>query len=88
MKTCSFLNNAIAAVPAWQRKEATAAYAISDRIANLMHLKGISKSDLKQALGVDDEQITLWLGGTRTFTLADIMRLSDFFGEPIITIEA
>ena len=86
MKTCSFLNRAIAAIPASEKKQAETAFAISDRIANLMRLKGITKSDIKKGLDATDEQVTLWLGGTRTFSLNDIMRLSDFFGEPIITV--
>ena len=86
MKTCTFLNKAIAAIPLSEKNQAELSFAISDRIANLMRLKGLSKADIIKGLGTSEEQVTLWLGGTRTFSLADIMKLSDFFGEPIITV--
>lgn len=86
MKTCGFLRNAIASIPYSEKREAETAYAISDRIATLMRRKGMTGSDIKKGLGATDEQVALWLGGTRTFSISDIVRLSDFFGEPIINV--
>ncbi len=67
-------------------KETELSFEISDRIYELMNERGLSKKQLADALGRRPSEITKWLSGQHNFTIATIVMLSTFFGQPIVTV--
>lgn len=76
----------IASVPKDIKAELDLSFAISDRIDELMHQHGLSKKQFADALGRRPSEITKWLSGQHNFTIATLVMLSSFFGQPIITV--
>ncbi|MCM1093353.1 MAG: helix-turn-helix transcriptional regulator [Lachnospiraceae bacterium] len=78
--------NMVASVPADIKAEVNLSFAISDRIYELMHQRGLTKKQFADALGRRPSEITKWLSGQHNFTIATLSMLSAFFGQPIVTV--
>lgn len=76
----------LASVPPQISMEVDMEMAVSDRIADLMERRGLSKMQLAQALGKRPSEITKWLSGQHNFTIKTLSMLSVFFGESLIYI--
>ena len=76
----------IAEIPAATKLEVELSFAISNRLDFLMQKKGLSKTQLADAIGKRPNEITRWLSGEHNFTISTLAMLSTFFGEPIIEI--
>lgn len=73
-------------IPSEKREETRLSFAISNKLAALMHEKGLNKKQLAEALGKRPNEITRWLSGEHNFTIATLSMLSTFFGQPVITV--
>lgn len=73
-------------IPAEKREETRLSFAISNRLDSLMREKGLNKKQFAEALGKRPNEVTRWLSGEHNFTIATLAMLSDFFGEPIISV--
>lgn len=73
-------------IPKEKREAARLSFAVSDRLYELMELKGLSKKQLADSLGKRPNEVTRWLSGEHNFTLSTIAMLSSYFGEPIIQV--
>lgn len=69
-----------------EKAEARLSFEISNRIDALMHDKGLSKKQFADAIGKRPSEITRWLSGEHNFTIATLVMLSTFFGQPIISV--
>lgn len=78
--------NMVASVSADIKAEVDLSFAISDRIDELMHQRGLTKKQFADALGRRPSEITKWLSGQHNFTIATLSMLSAFFGQPIVTV--
>ncbi|MCM1517034.1 MAG: helix-turn-helix transcriptional regulator [Pseudoflavonifractor sp.] len=78
--------NMVASIPADIKAEVDLSFAISDRIDELMHQRGLTKKQFADALGRRPSEITKWLSGQHNFTIATLGMLSAFFGQPIVTV--
>lgn len=76
----------IASVSEDIKAELDLSFAISDRIDELMHQRGLSKKQFADAIGRRPSEITKWLSGQHNFTIATLTMLSSFFGQPIVTV--
>jgi antitoxin component HigA of HigAB toxin-antitoxin module len=77
----------VASVPEDIRLEVNLSFRISDRIAELMRIKGLTRKQLADALGKRPCEVTKWLSGQHNFTISTLAMLSSFFGMPIISVE-
>ena len=74
-------------IPHEKREETRLSFAISNRLDALMREKGLNKKQFAEALGKRPNEITRWLSGEHNFTIATIVMLSTFFGQPIIEVK-
>lgn len=75
-----------AQVPPALKAELELSFNISNRIAELMTEKGLSKKQFADALGKRPCEVTKWLSGQHNFTIATLAMLSTFFGKQIVTV--
>ena len=61
-------------------------FELSNRIADLMEQRGLSKSDMAQIFEVSEETISWWIGGTYNFDLETLAKISAYFGKPLISV--
>ncbi len=59
---------------------------ISSRIYELMQNHGLSKSEFAASIGCRPSEVTKWLCGQHNFTIRTLAKLSEFFGEPLISV--
>lgn len=85
-RTAKSLDEILGPIPTTVQTEIDLSFEISDRIAELMRLKGLSKKQFADALGRRPSEITKWLSGQHNFTIATLSMLSTFFGQPIISV--
>ena len=76
----------VASVPAEIKAEIDLSFKISNRIAELMNNRHLSRKQFADALGRRPCEVTKWLSGEHNFTISTLAMLSTFFGQPIITI--
>lgn len=76
----------VAAVPQQIKAEINLSFAVSNRIAELMQEKGLSKKQFADAIGKRPCEVTKWLSGQHNFTLTTLGMLSAFFGQPIVSV--
>lgn len=74
-------------IPDSLQKEIDLSFQISDRIFELMQERGLSKKQFADALGKRPCEVTKWLSGQHNFTIATLVALSTFFGQPIISVQ-
>ncbi len=74
------------AAPPKLMTQAELALAISERIAELMQEKGLSKKEFADALGKRPSEVTRWLSGHHNFRLSTLAMLSVFFGQSIVEV--
>lgn len=85
-KDLELLPRLFAEIPTAERESTRLTFAISDRIADLMKERGLSKKQFADALGRRPSEITKWLSGQHNFTISTLAMLSAFFGKSIITV--
>ncbi len=85
-RTTKSLEEMLGPIPEPIMKETELSFEISDRIYEVMNERGLSKKQLADALGRRPSEITKWLSGQHNFTIATIVMLSTFFGQPIVTV--
>lgn len=87
-RTVKSLSEMLGPIPRDIQAEVDLSFSISDRIAELMNARGLSKKQFADALGRRPSEVTKWLSGQHNFTIATISMLSAFFGQPIISVTA
>lgn len=85
-QTQTTLYQIMSTVPDYIKQETNLEFGVSDRLAELMEERGITKRSLAQALGKRPSEVTKWLSGQHNFTLRTIAMLSSFFGEPLMKV--
>lgn len=80
------LNDLVVDIPDYIKNETDLEFGVSDRLANFMEEKGITKVALAKALGKSPSEVTKWLSGQHNFTLRTIAMLSSYFKKPLIII--
>lgn len=80
-------NSMVASIPNEISSQVDMEMELSDRIYYLMTAHGLNKADFAHALGKRPSEVTKWLSGQHNFTIKTIAMLSDFFGEPLITVQ-
>ncbi len=60
---------------------------LAARIADAMKKKGISKTGLSKALGVQPSVVTKWLSGTHNFTIETLWKIGDVLDTELIKLE-
>lgn len=76
----------LAAVPEDIKAEIDLSFKISNRIAELMESRHLSRKQFAEALGKRPCEVTKWLSGQHNFTISTLAMLSSFFGKPIISV--
>jgi ribosome-binding protein aMBF1 (putative translation factor) len=76
----------VATVPAEIKVEVDLSFKISNRIAQLMDARQLTRKQLADALNKRPCEVTKWLSGQHNFTIATIAKLSTFFNQPIISV--
>ena len=85
-RTAKSLEEMLGPIPNSLQLETELSFQISDRIYDLMQLRGLTKKQFADALGKRPCEITKWLSGEHNFTISTLAMLSTFFGQPIITV--
>ncbi|MBQ7984020.1 MAG: helix-turn-helix transcriptional regulator [Bacteroidales bacterium] len=87
MKTIeSTYKKIVGSVPDSIKQEVDWEIAVSNKIADLMQNKGLSKKEFAMQMGKNPSEITKWLSGQHNFTLRTIAEISAFFNQPMIKI--
>lgn len=76
----------VAQVPLDMKEEIDLSFAISNKIDELMHERGLSKKQFADALGKRPGEVTRWLSGQHNFTIATLAMIQSFFGKSIINV--
>ena len=76
----------ISSVPDEIKLELDISFKISNRIAELMQSRNLSRKQFAEALGKRPCEVTKWLSGQHNFTISTIAMLSAFFEQPIIIV--
>ncbi|MDE6630702.1 MAG: helix-turn-helix transcriptional regulator [Bacteroidales bacterium] len=76
----------VASVPAEIKAEIDLSFKISNRIAELMNNRHLSRKQFADALGRRPCEVTKWLSGQHNFTISTLAMLSSFFEESIISV--
>lgn len=76
----------VAAVPEDIQAEIDLSFKISNRIAELMATRNLSRKQFAEAIGKRPCEVTKWLSGQHNFTIATLAMLSSFFGLAIISV--
>ena len=76
----------VSSVPDEIKLELDISFKISNRIAELMQARNLSRKQFAEALGKRPCEVTKWLSGQHNFTISTIAMLSAFFGQPIISV--
>lgn len=79
-------NSMLASVPGNIRAEVDLSFAISNRIDELIHKRGMTKKEFADAIKCRPSEVTKWLSGQHNFTLRTLARIESFFGEPIVNV--
>ena len=84
MITNQLFRECLAEIPVEMRRRMEISYAVAEKIADLMKLKGISKQDFAKKMHVSEITVSKWLTGRYDFSLSQISKISDFFGCQLI----
>ncbi len=76
----------LASIPEETKAEFELSFAIADRIAYLLEVKGMTQRDLAQKMGKRESEVSKWLTGRHNFTTNTIARISLALGSPIINV--
>lgn len=76
----------VLAVPAEIKAEIDLSFKISNRIAELMEDRHLSRKQFAAAIGKRPCEITKWLSGQHNFTISTLSMISSFFGQPVISV--
>ncbi|MBO7440268.1 MAG: helix-turn-helix transcriptional regulator [Bacteroidales bacterium] len=86
MITNQLFRECLAEIPAEVRRGLEISYAVAEKIADIMKLKGISKRDFAKKMHVSEDTVSKWLTGRYDFSLSQISKISNFFGCQMINI--
>ena len=59
---------------------------ISNRIFDILEMKGLKQKDLAKLLGKSEAEISKWLQGTHNFTIDTILKIQEKLGEPVLMV--
>jgi predicted XRE-type DNA-binding protein len=59
---------------------------ISNRIFDILEMKGLKQKDLAKLLGKSEAEISKWLQGTHNFTIDTILKIQEKLGEPVLRV--
>lgn len=85
-RTAKSLEEMLGPIPESLQQETELSFQISDRIYELMQQRGLTKKQFADALGKRPCEVTKWLSGQHSFTIATLSMLSTFFGQPVIAV--
>ena len=86
MKTSKIFKDALAATPEDVRIQVDLSMDISDRIAHLLDMRGMSQKEFARMMGKTEAEVSRWVGGTHNFTLSTIAKISAALGTSIIRV--
>lgn len=84
--TAELFREAVDNVPEDVRLETDWSFAISDKIADALEKKGMTKKMFAKQMGKTETEISRWLSGTHNFTLRTIAKISSVLGMNVITV--
>ena len=73
-------------VPEDTKAEVRLSMSIAKRIHDLMRERNITQAELARKMRKDPAEVNRWLSGMHTFTTKTLVKLQDFFGQPIVTV--
>lgn len=86
MKTNALFNESVNAIPQDLKYKFDLSFAISDKIANTLKEKGMSKIDLAKKMNKKPSEISKWLRGNHNFTLFTIAEISSALDTTLIKV--
>ena len=74
-------------IPEDRRRMTDHSFAIAAHISEILARKGWTKSDLANAMGKKNAEISRWMSGQHNFTLDTIAKIEAVLGEDIIAVK-
>ena len=59
---------------------------IAEKLDGLLKKRGMSQRELAKSTGKTEAEVSRWLGGTHSFTLRTLAKISIALGEDLITV--
>ena len=75
-ETTEWLQESLNNIPVEMKKQYDYSFNLSDKIAEQMKKKGVSRKELAERTNKRPCEITRWLSGQHTFTLSTIAKIS------------
>lgn len=86
MITNKLFRECLSAVSEETKTEFEMSFRIAERVADILHQKGLTQRDLASMLGKRESEVSKWMTGRHNFTISTIARITAALGEDIITI--
>lgn len=74
-------------IPEDSRRMSDLSFAIAAHISEILARKGWNKSDLANAMGKKNAEISRWMSGQHNFTIETIAKIETVLGEDIISVK-
>lgn len=81
------LDELYSGIPEDSRRMSDHSFAIAAHISEILARKGWNKSDLANALGKRNAEISRWMSGQHNFTIETIAKIETALGEDIISVK-
>lgn len=68
--------DALDGIPKEIRTQVDLTMGVSDRIASILHKRGMSQKEFAKMMGRTEAEVSRWLSGTHNFTLSTLAKIS------------
>lgn len=86
MKTAALFQQALSEVPNELKIQIDLSFALSDKLDAILKEKGMSQKEFASLMGKTESEVCRWLGGTHSFTLKTIAKISSVLDVELISI--
>ena len=80
-------NELYSKIPEDSKRMSSHSFAIATRISDILQRKRWSRTDLANAMGKKNAEISKWMSGQHNFTIETIAKLEAALGEDIISVK-
>lgn len=81
-----FFINALNKIPNNIERQVSLSMAVSDRIAEILKLKGMTQKEFAKEMKRSEAEVSRWLSGTHNFTLSTIANISSCLGAELLQV--
>ena len=74
-------------IPEDSKRMTAHSFAIASRISDILQRKHWSKTDLANAMGKKNSEISKWMSGQHNFTIETLSKIETVLGEEIISVK-